>query len=375
MKRTSGFNAQDFARGPGMDQTSFVTGHAFARAAVLAAGLVACDVAARREAVRPRPAEPIVVTSPPEVVRAPVSPARRLVLVTVDGVRAEEAFDPAVMPNLVRLVRERGMGLGAPGCDFDVRASGPNFVSLPGYIEMFTGRPTTCTHNACAPVATDTVLDEARAQSAADVAVFASWDKYPDAAARDRSSIVVSAGRTRVPGLGKDDAKLRSLVQAGNASHGYPGWGSYRPDVHTARVALRYLETAMPRVLVLGLGDPDEHAHRGDLPGYRRASQRSDEVIADLERTLARMGAEGEATTVLVTTDHGRGNGKMFRIHGASVPESANVFVAAFGRGVAHRGMTCPAAPLHLADLAGAIRDVLRIEGERGPLAAELSVH
>jgi hypothetical protein len=84
------------------------------------------------------------------------------------------------------------------------------------------------------------------------------------------------------------------------------------------------------------------------------------------------MGPEGEATTVLVTTDHGRGNGKMFRIHGASVPESARVFVAAFGRGVGHRGITCPSAPLHLADLAGAMRDVLRLDGERGPLAAEL---
>jgi hypothetical protein len=56
-----------------------------------------------------------------------------------------------------------------------MRASGPNFVSLPGYLEMFTGKASACTHNSCPPIETDTVIDEARAASERprDVATFA----------------------------------------------------------------------------------------------------------------------------------------------------------------------------------------------------------
>jgi hypothetical protein len=164
------------------------------------------------------------------------------------------------------------------------------------------------------------------------------------------------------------------LLSAGAASAGYPGWGDYRPDAYTAKVALRYLETVLPRVLVLGLGDPDELAHRGDFAGYRRATRRADDVIGELEATLARMGDAGAATTVLVTTDHGRGSGNALRIHGSSVPESANVFVVAFGRGIEHRGLACPSSPLRLADVAGAVRAFgWGAASSTGPLTAELS--
>lgn len=311
----------------------------------------------------------------------------RLVLVTIDGVRWEDVFvtgrrdarrDIAEsMPSLRRLVRERGLALGGPGCNHDLRASGPNFVSLPGYLEMFTGTTTTCTHNECAPVQSATVIDEARsvAKRPGDVAVFSSWGKYGHAVARDRRAIVLSAGASvtsgRAPAFGaaKDDAELRSLLAVGAASSGYPGHGDYRPDEHTARLALRYLEVAEPRLLVIGLGDADEYAHRGDIAGYRRAIRRADDVLGDLDRVLARMG--DKETAVLVTTDHGRS--RSLRAHGALFPESQRVFLAAFGSGIARRGVTCAAEPLRLSHLAGAMRALLALEGEAGPLAGEIT--
>jgi hypothetical protein len=298
----------------------------------------------------------------------------RVVLVTIDGVRWEDV-GPPMMPNLNRLVRERGVMLGGAGCENDVRASGPNFVSLPGYLEMFTGQVSGCMHNGCAAVDKDTVLDEVRsaAHRAGDVAVFSSWGRYANAVARDRGSIVLSAGaRGTSIRAAKDDAKLRDMLDYGLAHSGYPGWGDYRPDVHTARIALRYLETMSPRLLVVGLGDTDEHAHRGDFVGYRRALRRADDFISDLDQTLARMGEDGERTAVLVTTDHGRA--KSLRSHGAAFPESQRVFVAAFGAGIAHRGVACATEPLRLAHVAPAMRALLAdsdaVQG--GPLAAEL---
>jgi hypothetical protein len=283
------------------------------------------------------------------------------------------------MSNLGRLVREKGVILGGDGCEHDVRASGPNFVSLPGYLEMFTGRATSCTHNGCPSVDTDTVVDEVRAAAhrSGDVAVFASWGRYGNAVAHDRSAIVLSAGaRSNAKGLrvASEDEKLKAFLEGGQNHAGYPGWGDYRPDVHTTRIALRYLETMTPELLVIGLGDTDEHAHRGDLVGYRRALRRADDFVADIDRTLGRMGDAGRETTVLVTTDHGRAHS--FRAHGAAFPESQRVFVAAFGAHVAHRGIACTSQPLHLADVAGAVRDLLvpvsRESADNSALSSEI---
>lgn len=336
------------------------------------------------------PNQPTADPHPPEAEAAKWE--GRVVLVTLDGVRWEDVFTssseaktsrgdgappPSAMPNLMAIVRERGIALGGPDCEHDMRASGPNFVSLPGYIEMFSGKPTSCTHNGCAPVQSRTVLDDARAtiESPGEVAVFSSWSRYQNAVARDRKALTLSAGAHTTLGqtsaAAKSDDRLRFLLEVGAANQGYPGHGDYRPDEHTAKIALRYLETVGPRLLVLGLGDADEQAHRGDVAGYRRAIKRSDEVIAELDRVLARMGNEGSQTAVLVTTDHGRA--KTIRGHGAIWPESQRVFFAAFGARIAHRGITCATSPLHLADVAGSVRSLLGVEGERGPLASEVA--
>jgi hypothetical protein len=376
-------------------------------ATTIVRSLVACDMAPSRAHLAAPTRARAVETAPPDVPpppaeepppgAAPRLPApSRVVLVTLDGVRWEDVFESGLesghgserergsetqMPNLQRFVRERGVALGGPGCEHDMRASGPNFVSLPGYLEMFTGKATACTHNGCPPVQTNTVVDDARAVAnrPGDIAVFASWSTYAYAVAHDRRSIVLSAGArsptSTAPAAlrAKNDAKLRYLLETGAANSGYPGHGDYRPDEHTARIALHYLETVGPRLLVVGLGDADEHAHRGDIPSYRRAVRRADTFLADLDHALGRMGEDGKQTAVLVTTDHGRSHS--LRGHGALYPESQRVFVAAFGAGIAHRGVSCAAEPLRLAHLAGAVRSLLAMEseGEDGPLVAELS--
>jgi hypothetical protein len=334
----------------------------------------------------PPPPPPSPAPTPTQVEVENAHESTRLVLVTIDGVRWEDVLggpdvtsasspspEPEAMPTLKRLVRERGIALGGPGCAHDVRASGPNFVSLPGYLEMFTGKTSSCTHNYCPPVSTDTVIDEARAAAhrEGDVAVFASWNKYGYAAAHDRRAIVMSTGASAISlRAAKQDERLKFLLQVGQANAGFPGHVDYRPDLYTGRIALRYLETLTPRLLVVGLGDADEQAHRGDIPGYRRAIQRADDFIADLDRTLARMGEDGKKTAVIVTTDHGRAHS--LRAHGASFPESQRVFVAAFGAGIAHRGVTCATEPLRLSHIAGVMRTLLALDDKRGPLATAI---
>ncbi len=62
---------------------------------------------------------------------------------------------------------------------------------------------------------------------------------------------------------------------------------------------------------------------------------------------------------------------------GQAFPESQRVFFAAFGAGIARRGITCAPAPIRLAHLAGAVRALFALASgvEPGPLAGEIIDH
>ena len=67
------------------------------------------------------------------------------------------------MPNLHRLMGSEGLAIGAPGHGAEITATGPQFISLPGYIEIFAGRPDLgCFRNDCVPSPMRTIADEVR---------------------------------------------------------------------------------------------------------------------------------------------------------------------------------------------------------------------
>src|SRR5262249_19203165 len=112
-------------------------------------------------------AAPVVLPSPPQPTRVH---DRAVVLVVMDGVRWQDVFfgadrrlaaarradvrhlasSTALMPNLHRLVAERGVLLGGPSCTNVVEATGPNYVSLPAYFDLFTASAAhACASNEC----------------------------------------------------------------------------------------------------------------------------------------------------------------------------------------------------------------------------------
>jgi hypothetical protein len=309
----------------------------------------------------------------------------RIVLVTIDGVRAEDVFDgadpalrpgshverftrpEAVMPRTHRLVETRGVALGAdrPGCGVVRTASGAN-VSLPGYLEIFTGRKTRCRDNHCGRTELPTVLDEAAETGLAPVASIGSWEILSRAASRTGAPVLVAEGSLRWPGERPlVPASLEELVAAGERVEAFPGVGQYRPDASTAAIALAYLRSAKPPVLHVGLGDPDEYGHRNDYPAYLGAIAAADAFIGELADTLDTMGDLGTRTTVIVTTDHGRNQD--FQHHGAMSLASARSFVIAFGARVASRGVVCPSRDVTLADIAPTIRVLAGLVADTSP--------
>lgn len=307
-----------------------------------------------------------------------------VVVVVLDGVRWQDVFegvDPKLaqdkglaphevvrpeqlMPNLHEIVSTRGAALGAPGHGAAITASGPNYVSLPGYIEMLTGKESPCQSNECNAALERTLADdfaEVAQGWATDVAVIASWPDLARAAGRRTDRMLVSAGRhggaTRK--LLRFDAESAWLFDAAAKEKPHPGYGDFRPDRYTAALALRYLRKQSPRFLFLSLGEPDAWAHRGHYKQYLQSMVHADAVIGEIEEHLAGLRARGHSATLFVTTDHGRS--RHFAGHGAA-PESGRVWMVATGSGIKARGWVMAPRERRLADLAPTVRAVAGLD-------------
>jgi hypothetical protein len=303
---------------------------------------------------------------PPMARTVATRPLPTLVLVTLDGVRANDIFS-APLPHL-RALMERGVALGAAGAP--MVASGPRFVSLPGYREILTGRRNTrCADNRCPAIDEPTLLDQLRDEGGLDpseIAVVSSWEVIARAAASEPDALLMSVGRhggelRHQPST--SDAMRLDLAAAARVPAS-PGTGDYRPDRWTARLALDLVAARHPRALWVALGDTDEYAHRGDYDGYLRALAADDEFLGQLVDTL-----DLDHTLVIVTADHGRSAN--FRDHGDS-PESSAVWLVAAGGPIARVGRVRTDGVRRLADIAPTVRALLHLSGDDSPQAGHV---
>ena len=287
-----------------------------------------------------------------------------LVLVAIDGVRSEDIFNSpthtpdrpehgAELPHLQQL-KKHGFALGGDsGARFF--ASGPNFVSLPGYMEMLSGTSRTgCTENDCSVMKVRTLLDDFLSHFPHEPsAVISSWPKLATAAREHgRSGGFVSAGHSASSVGDRLGPRSRALLldqvpETGDAER-------YRHDQDTAHLALTYLDEHQPRFLFVSLGDTDERAHHGDRKGYWEALVFADELVGQIRERHRGMRAHGQTTALLVTTDHGRA--QHFTDHGRDYPESARSFLLAEGTGLSRAALRRPEAEAHLRDIAPTIR-------------------
>lgn len=300
---------------------------------------------------------------PPKPTNERASPPHAVVvLLAIDGVRARDVFDgldtarygaraAAVrLSHLSRLVNHEG-GLGRPKKPF--RASGPNFVSLPGYLEMLSGRPFSgCSSNECERTKLPTLLDELGgvAPSPGAVAAIASWDRIERAATAYQFGFVSTGNRAghRHGLLARHPALARILAEGERAQ----GPGGIRSDAATAELALGYLREVHPQFLFVGLGETDEFAHQGDYRRYYDALVRADEFVGRVLTELETLRNAGLEPTLLVTTDHGRAEN--FRDHGSRFPESSESFLLVDGADVG--SSLEETRPQVLADIARLVR-------------------
>ncbi len=279
------------------------------------------------------------------------APDVAVVIVTIDGVRWHEVFEGVdarlaeshglpltgvvgaadLTPSLHRIVATHGAALGAPGHGAPINASGPNFVSLPGYAELLSGRRVTdCQDNQCSGAGRRTLFDDFGAQGSRDGSQAVAFTSWPDI------------------------AKVAS--ERGPFAEPAPRPDSFRPDSLTADLAIQHLRARAPRFMFVGLGEPDEFGHQNDYAGYLRSLRYADQRIGEIDQILQGLAARGTRTALFVTADHGRADS--FVDHGAKYPESARVWLIAAGSALHASGFVAAAAPRRLADLAPTVREI-----------------
>ncbi len=310
--------------------------------------------------------------SPDEQVAKQVSDSvcRNVILVSLDGFRPEEMFSGAderlmipelgvkeldkykrkyghddavqrrrlLMPHLWRQIDQGGWIAGDPLQESHVRVTNGLNFSYPGYNEMLTGfADPKVDSNAKKYNENVTVLEWLNKQPelAGKVAAFSSWDVFPFIINDQRSGIPVNAGWSPLT-IG-EPARLAGLNYA--AEYTIHEWGGVRYDAYTAAGAMQAMRATQPRVLYVSLGETDDWAHSGRYDHYLDSVQLDDSFIQQIWDTAQELDAYRGTTAMVIATDHGRGDGREgWKSHSADLPGSENIWVAAFGTGVAATG-------------------------------------
>jgi hypothetical protein len=337
--------------------------------------------------------------------------ADNLVLVTADGLRWQEVFRGAedallgdeqagmkdaadvrarfgsgaiperrarLMPFLWEVVVRQGALFGNRDRGSEVVMRNRHRFSYPCYAELLTGRPQEAiTSNDLRPNPSPTVLEILRRHwrlRREKVALFGSWEVFAGIGAHEPGSIFINAGYRPLE-LAGSSARLEELSRM--QFELLTPWRGVRHDFITFEMALEYLRTLRPRVLYVALGETDDWAHDRRYDRYLETAHYFDQCLRRLWEALEADAQYRGRTTMLVATDHGRGETREDWIrHGAAVEGAQYVWLAALGAGVPPLGEAGADQRLTLSDvaptmleLAGAdYRQLAGVEGR--PIAA-----
>lgn len=291
---------------------------------------------------------------------------RNVILVVTDGVRWQEVFngadstilfgDPrrlgddtaglrrrfwrgtaearreALMPFLWGTVARHGQIFGNRNLGSNVLTTNGLKFSYPGYNEMLAGFPDPRIDRNDFGVNPNVTVFEwlnTLATLRGRVAAFATWDVFADIFARDRSGIHAHVGWEPPysrPATAADSQLNRLYATTTRA------WGNNAYDSFMHTVALRYLLEHRPRVAFLGYGETDEWAHAGRYDRMLAAAWQVDAYLAELWSYLQSHPAYRGRTTLVVTTDHGRGRTtRDWTNHGRDTDGAEEMWIAVVG--------------------------------------------
>ena len=336
------------------------------------------------------------------------SKTENVILITLDGVRTHEMFDgldlsivkaatkkgsveetplykrywaesaqqrrEKLMPFFwTVLMKQNGSIAGNRTLGSTVRLTNGHWFSYPGYSEILTGQANDAVIKSNDKVRNPnaTVLQFLKGKlklKPEKVAAFASWDVFDWIVESESGAITSNAGyegyETVDPGINELSKLQFETVTP---------WDSVRNDIYTFRFAMSHLRTHQPRVLYLALGETDDWAHDNRYDRVLQTLTRTDEYLKELWGFLQSHKQYKDKTTILITTDHGRGlTPANWSDHGSDVEGAQYIWLAAVGPDGSARGEWRKSEVIYQNQIAATLCQFLKLDfSEQNPNAGK----
>lgn len=271
-----------------------------------------------------------------------------------------EARRAALLPFFWSVIARQGQLFGNTNRGSVGRvANGLNF-SYPGYNELLTGAvDPRIDRNDFGPNPNVTVLEwlHQKPRWRGRVAAFGAWDVLAHVLHRERSGLHVRAGWEPLAHA-RGEPRMALLNQLiGDTTRVFH---DVIFDSFVLEGALDYLQRQKPRVLYLMFGETDDWAHAGRYDLALQAAHRFDARVRRLWTTVQRIPQYRDQTTLLLTTDHGRGSGPVeWKNHGRTTSGSEHIWFAALGPDTPALGERAHTAPFTLGQVAATLASFL----------------
>lgn len=292
------------------------------------------------------------------------APAANIFIITTDGFRWQEVFNGAdssllhnekftpdaatmqmmywaatpeerrkkLMPFFWNVIAGKGQVYGNRQYDNKVDVKNAYRISYPGYNEMFTGTANhSVTSNRKKNNPNLNVLEYLNSKETfrGKVAAFTSWEVFPFILNEPRSELNVNAGYENISDKGLTETeRLLNEVQ----DRAVYQKSSTRHDRLTFVTAKEYIQKQRPKVVYIGFGETDEHAHNKRYDLYLQQANEFDRMLAELWHWVQTTEGYKNNTVFIITTDHGRGNKeRSWDKHGYFTSGSSQTWLAAIG--------------------------------------------
>ncbi len=270
----------------------------------------------------------------------------------------------ALMPFVWSTIEKIGQIHGNRTLGNKMNLTNTYWFSYPGYNEILSGMADDerIKSNSKIPNPNKTVLELVNMDSKykGKVAAFTSWDVFPFIINEDRSGVPVNAGFEFATGkkLTKNELYLNKLQKATPSP-----WSTVRLDVFTHHYALEHLKKEQPRLVYISYGETDDFAHDGDYDAYLKSANTTDNFIKELWDFVENDPFYKDNTTIIITTDHGRGTTPIdtWRSHGGDIQGADEVWLMAFGHGVKSMGEIAINEQLYTNQIAATIAKLLKV--------------
>jgi predicted AlkP superfamily pyrophosphatase or phosphodiesterase len=236
-----------------------------------------------------------------------------------------------LLPFIWNTVATQGQVYGNRSLGSKVNVTNNQWFSYPGYNEILTGRADNERINSNDKIynPNTTVLEFINVNPTykGKVAAFSSWDVFPYIINDKRSGVMVSTGEAPISGtqLSGGEKMLNNLLM-------YPIHFGVRLMPFTFYYGFEYLQKNKPRVLYFAFDETDDFAHGGEYAAYLNAAHYTDRFLSELWNYIQTDKQYKDKTTLIITSDHGRGNdAESWKSHGQKIANADQIWFAVLG--------------------------------------------